>query len=369
MTRGVLALLGSGETAPGMTKIHRDLLAHYRNPHALNLNTAYGFQENVTQMSEKLTDYFRVSLGTALETVDFTSFDDATALQRADVKRRVRGADYVFAGPGSPSYALAQWQPLGLAEDLRAVLEHGGTLCFSSAAALTLGAFTAPIYEIYKVGATPYWLEGLDVMAVTGLSCAVVPHFDNAEGGNHDTSRCYLGARRLERMIDSLPSDVHVLGVDEHTAVLIDLERDLLEVRGRGSAYWITDDTRTLANGSVTPLEELRAAGAPARVVSRSATTGEESLDLSPRALAERVAKDPSNSLDALSHLAELAERGRANFIDPSNLIDGVLRARRNARDHQQFALADELRDALLDAGVEVQDGPDFTTWSLRQND
>ena len=31
----------------------------------------------------------------------------------------------------------------------------------------------------------------------TGLPAVVVPHYDNAEGGHHDTRFCYLGERRL----------------------------------------------------------------------------------------------------------------------------------------------------------------------------
>ena len=60
-----------------------------------------------------------------------------------------------MAGPGSPSYALRQWAdgpiPAALADRLR----DGGILTMASAAALTLGAVTIPVYEIYKVGADP----------------------------------------------------------------------------------------------------------------------------------------------------------------------------------------------------------------------
>ena len=41
------------------------------------------------------------------------------------------------------------------------------------------------------------WLEGMNLMADAGLPAVVVPHFNNAEGGNHDTRYCYMGERRL----------------------------------------------------------------------------------------------------------------------------------------------------------------------------
>ena len=259
MTKGVLVLLGSGETAPGMTKVHREVLGRLGDVRAVNLDTAYGFQENVPQMTEKLVDYFKTSLLTDLIPVHFTSYDDSSELERTMVKQEVRDANYVFAGPGSPSYALAQWTPLGLVDDLREVLARGGTLCFSSAAVVTLGAFTAPIYEIYKVGATPYWLEGLDLMTTLGLRCVTIPHFDNSEGANYDTSRCYLGERRLRAMERELPADVATLGVDEHTALIFDLATDTVRVLGKSHGYWRRGDaTRMLGNGTTTALDELR---------------------------------------------------------------------------------------------------------------
>ena len=62
---------------------------------------------------------------------------------------RVRAADYLFAGPGSPTYALRQWAGTQVPDLVRAKLRHGGAVTFASAAALTLGRFTVPVYEIY----------------------------------------------------------------------------------------------------------------------------------------------------------------------------------------------------------------------------
>ncbi|MDE3064871.1 MAG: hypothetical protein KGJ36_04280, partial [Acidobacteriota bacterium] len=188
MGTGVIALLGSGETAPGMTKVHRDLLARLDPVRAVNLDSAYGFQLNVPQMTEKLLEYFATSLTTAVTPLSLPSYEGASEVQRAVFRDGVRTANFVFAGPGSPSWALAQWSPLGLADDLWTVLDAGGVICFASAAALTLGAHTAPIYEIYKVGLpAPHWLDGLDLMGRLGLDCAVIPHYDNREGANYDT--------------------------------------------------------------------------------------------------------------------------------------------------------------------------------------
>ncbi|MGH4021547.1 MAG: hypothetical protein ACRDT0_20400 [Pseudonocardiaceae bacterium] len=148
----------------------------------------------------------------------------------------MRTAVAVFAGPGSPTYAMRQWAGSGLAEALVAAVRSGATVTFSSAAALTLGEVSVPVYEIYKCGAEPEWVPGLDVLVtLTGLRAAVVPHFDNAEGGTHDTRYCYLGETRLRRLERQLPAGVHVLGVDEHTALVLAPGGGTARVLGRGA--------------------------------------------------------------------------------------------------------------------------------------
>ena len=358
---GVLALLGSGETAPGMTKVHRALLAAHPTGEAISLDTPYGFQLNVPQMTEKLVDYFAVSLQRTLSPVSFTSYDRAGPVERALVKSRVREASYVFSGPGSPSYALAQWGPLGIVEDFAHVLAEGRTLCFSSAATLTLGSHTAPIYEIYKAGATPYWLDGLDLLGRLGLHCAVIPHFDNHEGGNYDTRYCYLGEPRLFYLESHLPEDVAVLGVDEHTALLLDLATDEARVVGRGHAYWRQrGNLRVLERATPTPLSELRTS-APA--VEPAATTPRTSKSPEPLDLAETARCGGPDAESALAALVSLANAPRTNAND-DRVIDALVACRTDARTANDFATADRIRRVLVDAGIELQDSPTGTTWS-----
>ena len=48
-------------------------------------------------------------------------------------------------------------------------------------------------------------------------------------------------------------------GVDEHTAALIDLERQTLSVAGKGNVYWRRDgDELTFATGTVVDLATIR---------------------------------------------------------------------------------------------------------------
>jgi hypothetical protein len=365
MAQGVLAILGSGETAPGMTKIHREMLNSLQPRDAVNVDSAYGFQLNVPQMSEKLEEYFDTSLHLKMTTLHFPSYDRASELERTLFKQQVRQADYVFAGPGSPTYALAQWAPLHFEEDLLSVLDKGGGVCFASAASLTLGAYTAPIYEIYKVGdESPQWREGLNVLDHFGLKCVVIPHFDNNEGGNYDTRYCYLGEIRLIALEAMLPDDVATLGVDEHTAAVIDLESDTITVKGRSNAYWRQNGSqKVLVNGTTTDLDQLRNAAVAPRT---QLSVVESSSELNPTDLALIAATGGEEATGALAQLVQLAATGGEGFVDPAPLIEGVLKARVSARSSGQYALADELRDVLVAAGFEVRDEPGATVWTHR---
>ena len=243
----VLAVIGSGETSPTMVTVHKDLLTRLgaRRPVALLLATPYAFQENAADVSAKASRYFARSAGLQVRVAAGTSGDADPAMATPTIggaeggpdreAAEIRSADWVFAGPGSPSYALAHWRDGPVAAALRErMLAGSGLTVLASAAAATAGRFTLPVYEIYKAGGAARWLAGLDLLGALGLAAAVIPHYDNAEGRDYDTRYCYLGERRLAAMERELPADAAVLGVDEHTAVLIDLQAGLVEVRGRG---------------------------------------------------------------------------------------------------------------------------------------
>jgi hypothetical protein len=228
----LLVLMGSGETSPTMVKTHRSLLARVGGGPAVLLDTPFGFQANADDLVARARVYFRESVGTDLEPATFRSSDEVGSVSYERTLEQLRAATYVFAGPGSPTYALSQWQSSAIPALLRSKLVSGGCVTFASAAALTMGVLTVPVYEIYKVGSAPSWAPGLDLLAETGLSAAVIPHYNNAEGGNHDTRFCYLGEPRLARLEDSLPDGAFVLGVDEHTGVVLDLDARTAEVVG-----------------------------------------------------------------------------------------------------------------------------------------
>ena len=59
----ILAIMGSGETAPTMVTTHRKLTSLLPQPvQAVVLDTPYGFQENAPELASRAQDYFHTSI-------------------------------------------------------------------------------------------------------------------------------------------------------------------------------------------------------------------------------------------------------------------------------------------------------------------
>ncbi|MEY3053951.1 MAG: hypothetical protein RL550_474 [Actinomycetota bacterium] len=324
----ILTIMGSGETAPTMMKHHRDLIARLPgDPLAVVIDTPYGFQENAPELASRAVEYFRQSVGYPIQVAGLGRLKNVDVLTVETGLSLLRRADYVFAGPGSPTYALNQWENTAVPDVLREKLQSGGAVTFASAAALTLGRFTVPVYEIYKVGIEPHWLEGLDVLRTIGLDVAVIPHYDNTEGGHHDTRFCYLGERRLAMLEQELPDGAHVLGVDEHTGVVIDIDADTATVIGNGTiTVRVRGESTVFESGITIPVDVLRD---PSRTSSSSATMTTTSRESQPvtesthvaSSLLDEVAKAEASFESALaSGDSESAVRSRRYATGRSTL-------------------------------------------------
>lgn len=379
---GRIVIMGSGELAPGLVATHRAGLEAAGADRVVMLDTPFGFQENAEQLTDRIGDFFRTSLGVPMEVASLRE-RDPSAVEQERFLDAIRSARYVFAGPGSPSYALDIWRSVGAGPALDEMVRAGGTLCFASGAALTLGRTTIPVYEIYKVGEAPVWLEGLDVMTALGFPCSVVPHWDNAEGGNHDTSRCYIGERRFRTLADQL--EVGVLGVDEHTAVTIDFGLDRLTVSGRAGVTLLGEDAQVLGDGEERSLDEARHhLGSGAQVGSETASPpspADTSFDDAVRrrdadgvlaALldAEGTAEPARDRLRSLLvRIVDLARPGLAGRREAiGDLVDLLIDIRASARDAGAYDLSDRIRNGLDDLGVELRDTPEGTWWGLRDD-
>lgn len=260
----ILTIMGSGETAPTMVSTHRKLTALLPKPvKAVLLDTPYGFQENAPELATRAVEYFRNSVNVDIAVAGLVRLHDthiaADSVQIERGLRAISDATYIFAGPGSPTYALRQWSGSAIANSIINKLMNGGIVTFASAAALTLGKVTVPVYEVYKVGQDVQRLDGLDVLSAIGINAAVIPHYDNAEGGNHDTRFCYLGETRLRMFEKMLDDDTFVLGIDEHTGLIIDIDAETATVVGNGTVTLrLREDSFIYESGSTLPLGTLQ---------------------------------------------------------------------------------------------------------------
>jgi hypothetical protein len=416
----LLCVMGSGETTPTMVSVHADLLARLgpRPVPAVLLDTPFGFQENAEDISERTVAFFRDRVGFPITVASFRNRDAATALEYETMLSRVAEARYVFAGPGSPTYALRQWLGTAVPDLLAAKLRDGGCVTLASAAAVGIGMYALPVYEVYKVGEDPRWLEGLDLLSATGLRAAVVPHYNNAEGGTHDTRYCYMGERRLRILEELLPEGVDIIGVDEHTAAIFDLDKATVTIRGRGGLTLRRQGrSQRFENGTTFPISDLSGKALTPTEDDHAPLDGDRAgpaTELAPpppgvspflqevdnqsaaadSALAARdvdaavsavLAIDTemhdwsSDTLDSdeqdraretlRRYVVRLGDLARNGAADPREriapVVDGILELRVQMRAAGEYALADRLRDVLVEAGVEVRDAPEGSTWVL----
>lgn len=413
----ILTIMGSGETAPTMVKVHRELVGRLGSTTAVLLDTPYGFQENAPELATRAVEYFKTSVNVTITPAGLGRIDGADPVTLQHGLNLLTDANYVFAGPGSPTFALRQWKGTTIPDLLHTKIRTGGVVTFASAAALTLGSRTVPVYEIYKCGEEPYWLEGLNLLGDLGIPGVVIPHYNNAEGGHHDTRFCYLGERRLVAMEKELDDHEYVLGVDEHTGLVIDFDAGSSRVVGNGVVTLRLDGvSRTFATGETIPLGLLQnprdgsTVTTPTTTAPPAATATTETKSGTPASLrgaaearktefdAALAAHDSSAATRAVLDLEadirqwsadtvtgtdgdfardtfrgmilKLGEAASSGLADPhatvAPYVEAILEIRKVVRAEKRYDLSDIIRDALAGAKVEVRDTPAGVEWVLQ---
>ena len=413
----ILTIMGSGETAPTMVKVHRELVGRLGSTSAVLLDTPYGFQENAPELASRAVEYFKTRVNVTITPAGLGRIDGADPVTLQHGLNSLTDANYVFAGPGSPTYALRQWKDTTIPDLLHTKIRTGGVVTFASAAALTLGSRTVPVYEIYKCGEEPYWLDGLNLLGDLGIPAVVIPHYNNAEGGHHDTRFCYLGERRLVALEAELDTAEYVLGVDEHTGLVIDFDAAAARVVGNGVVTLRVDGaSRTFASGETIPLALLQdprdgaSAVTPPPAATAAAPTTTNAEGGAPDSLrgaaearkaefdAALAAHDSSAATRAVLDLEadirqwsadtvtgtdgdfardtfrgmilKLGEAASSGLADPratvAPYVEAILEIRKVVRAEKRYDLSDIIRDALAGAKVEVRDTPAGVEWVLQ---
>lgn len=274
MTRGTLALLGSGETSSQGRKIHDYLMSRIGEVpvRVAMLETPAGFQPNAHSVYAKVGAFMEKSLQNYRPQVAYVyahrradtpnPFGSSSPSPGDESVPALLDAHYIFTGPGSPTYAARNLRDTRPFDLLVQAYGQGATLMLASAAAIAVGSSVLRVYEIFKAGADLGWDNGLHLMPSLGLDVdpVIVTHWNNAEGGaDLDTTRCYMGQERFARLVEMLPDGVPILGIDEHTACILEQGESDFRVMGAGTATVINHGATTVvSSGETFPIAMLR---------------------------------------------------------------------------------------------------------------
>jgi len=336
---GQIVLFGSGETSASGRKVCDWLLQRTDpTPQVAVLETPAGFEPNSAQVAGKVARFFEERLQNhhpQVTVVPARKRDTPFSPDDPDIISPLLQADVIFLGPGSPTYAVRQLRDTLAWHTLVARHRLGATVILASAATVATGVYALPVYEIYKVGEDLHWHDGLDLLGHYGLPLVFIPHWDNHEGGLElDTSRCFMGQERFALLLSLLPAGSTVVGLGEHTALVIDLARGSCQVMGRGDVAVLRDNEEKLfRSGQNFALAEL----------------GDFHL---PR---------PGEGIPADVWEYVRTSREGPSSTEPTTEVLSLVEAREFARSSQDWAAADDLRNQIAARGWQVRDTPSGT--------
>lgn len=409
-TAGTLTLMGSGEMTPTMVHVHRHIMDRIAGAvQPVFIDTPANFELNVDSISQRAVEYFATHFGLPLDTISFPTAHYPPPVAMEAVLAKLRRANYLFAGPGSPTYAVRSWRHTAVFETMAGKLAAGSHLVLASAAVTAMGRFTLPVYEIYKVGLDLHWTDGLDLLGRYGLDLAVVPHWNNSSGETHDTSRCFMGEARLRKLEQMLPPTLVILGIDEFTACVMEPAGQRCRVFGQGAVTIRTLDgaaDRVFSSGETFSFDELRYQGRHRQPAADSLPANDPSAALYRQTsevahafrhalIAERNPASAVGYLHALQQVMQAARRGSlqeavlseiellvremlallAIWLEEANqrgftaapLISDLVALRQTLRKDSQWALADQVRTMLAGHNVLVEDSRDDSGWRWAQ--
>jgi cyanophycinase-like exopeptidase len=336
---GLITLFGSGEVSASGRRVYDWLFGRMRAPIcAAVLETPAGFQPNSAVVAEEVAQFLRQRLQNHrpdVTVVPARKRGTPLSPDDAQIVAPLLTANVMFLGPGSPTYAVRQLRGSLAWHTLLARHRLGAAIILSSAATIAVGAHVLPVYEIYKVGEDLHWAPGLDLLGAYGLSLVLMPHWDNAEGGDSlDTSHCFMGRERFERLLELLPAEATVLGIDEHTALIVDVGAAQCHVMGRGGITWLRAGEMTRVDHPQSfALAELGNFQTP-----------------------DLRAGIPD---DVWQNVLSASSQEPCSPPEPPPQVLTLVQEREVARSHNNWETADALRNEVAALGWQIQDTPD----------
>jgi hypothetical protein len=333
---GSIALIGSGETSATGRQVYETLWRDLPAPITVNiLETPAGFELNSPQVAGRVAEFIRLQLQNwrgSVNLIPARARGSSASPDDPEIVEPLYTNQMTFLGPGSPSYAVRQLTRSLAWEVIRASQRAGTALVFASAAAVACGTNALPVYEIFKVGEDPHWKPGLNLLSTYGLEISFIPHWNNSEGGpDLDTSHCFIGKRRFEALLEQIKPGHTVLGLDEHTAVILDLAAQRGQVIGNGQVHILREGQEQLFTGgenfSILELGPFQPLNDPWQDI--------------PTEIARRFQQQAESQAVLIPEDVQL-------------LID----ARQKARETRNWSEADRLRQEILDLGWTLKDTP-----------
>ena len=365
-TPGAIILFGSGETSPSGRKAFDAVLRELpAAPRVALLETPAGFELNSAQVIGRVGDFIRHRLQNYEPQITFVpargrgtpfSPDDAEIIEP------LFHADMIFMGPGSPTYAVRQLTGSAAWHALLARHRLGAALALASAAVVAVSAFALPVYEVYKVGEDLHWKPGLDLFGQYGLPLVFIPHWNNNDGGEElDTSRCFMGKSRFASLMEMLPGDLTVVGIDEKTALIVHPQSDTCQVVGLGGVTLIHTGQAHL---DAVAHQDLDGTGLVEVAQMRQGhvhqfNTGETF------SLARIGAFHPPRKSSGVPEdiwrraLQSMEAPDSTPPLEPSKQVLELVQAREAARRSRDWASADRLRGEIAAQGWQVLDTPE----------
>ncbi len=338
MTFGRIAFLGSGETSLAGGRIFESLARLIPEPlHVSVLETPAGFELNASIVAARVGDFLKTRLQNYKPTIDLiparkqgTEFSP----NNIEILKPLLRANIIFMGPGSPTYLARQLHGSLAWDIIRARHRLGATLIFSSAATISVGAWVLPVYEIYKVGEDVHAKEGLNFFSDLGMDLSFVPHWNNAEGGTDlDTSRCFVGIERFDQWLKLLPPENILVGLDEHSGIIMDFENGTCDVHGVSSVSIVKNTSM-----------EMYPAGAKFSLNKLGNFNLSDPIEKGIRPEVWEMVLNASKAIDEET---------------PPDKALKLLEQRKDARARKDFAESDRLRGQIAKLGWIVQDGKD----------
>ena len=244
-TPRILAIMGSGETAPTMVTPHREIVARLGQPSAARGAAGHAVRisgERVRRSPSAPSSTSPIASSSRSRPPAFSARSRPIPRQRTPIAEaaalsRLRTAGFVFAGPGSPSYALSVWRGSPVPGGAGGQARRGRRR-----------------RVLQRRGPDPRPLQRARVRDLQGRPCpctgstasiSCAPPASRARAWSFPTTTTPRAARTTRASAISAsggwrrwrrcsPTTRGCSAIDEHTALIVDLDARTVSVTGRG---------------------------------------------------------------------------------------------------------------------------------------